>query len=70
MPTTLQGKKQAFVLDIYVEEKEHRKGLGQRFLELAERWGQERGYRFIILSVAAHNLVARRLCEKRGYQEG
>ncbi|MCJ7667069.1 MAG: GNAT family N-acetyltransferase [Anaerolineae bacterium] len=43
MPTTLQGKKQAFVIDIYVEEKERRKGLGQRLLELAERWGREKG---------------------------
>lgn len=63
------GQEQAFVLDIYVEEKQRRKGLGQRLLELAERWGRERGYRFIALSVAAHNLVARGLYEKRGYQE-
>ncbi len=63
------GQKQAFILDIYVEEKQRRKGLGQRFLKLAERWGRERGYRFIALSVAAHNVVARGLYEKRGYQE-
>jgi len=63
------GQKQAFILEIYVEEKQRRKGLGQRFLELAERWGRERGYRFIALSVAAPNLVARGLYEKRGYQE-
>ena len=30
------GQKQAFILDIYVEEKQRRKGLGQRFLSLRD----------------------------------
>ncbi|MFQ6001364.1 MAG: GNAT family N-acetyltransferase [Anaerolineae bacterium] len=30
------GQKQALILDIYVEEKERRKGLGRRFLSLRD----------------------------------
>ena len=37
------GQKQAFILDICVEEKQRRGALGQRFLELAERWGMGKG---------------------------
>ena len=65
----LAGQQEAHVIDIYVEEGYRRRGLGRTFLQLAERWAKERGYRFIALSVAAHNRVARTLYKKAGYRE-
>jgi len=62
------GRRQAFILELYVALRHRRQGLGRLLLAEAERWAQERGLKRIALSVAEQNGPARALYTSLGYE--
>ena len=67
-PRGFTGEHEAFVLDVYVDERHRGSGLGGRLMETGEEWAREQGMQGIALNVASHNAPARKLYERLGYQ--
>ncbi len=62
------GRRQAFILELYVAPRHRRQGLGRLLLAKAERWAEGRGLKRIALSVAEHNAPARALYVSLDYE--
>jgi len=58
----------AFIYDIFFETQSRGRGYGRQTMHLAEAKARELGFKKIALHVFGHNLVARKLYEKLGYQ--
>ena len=56
-------------IDLIVEEAHRRRGYAEEAMRLAEAIAREKGASRISLHVFAHNVGARRLYDKLGYEE-
>jgi ribosomal protein S18 acetylase RimI-like enzyme len=56
------------LVGMWVDPRHRRRGVAQALVERAVRWAQERQADEVILWVADHNLPARRLYERVGFQ--
>ena len=63
-----EDNRKAFIYDIVVDVSERGKKYGERALKLLELEVKKRGLSHIGLHVFGHNLVARNLYEKMGYE--
>ena len=63
-----EDNRKAFIYDIVVNESERGKKFGEKALKLLEQEVKQRGLSHIGLHVFGHNLVARNLYEKMGYE--
>jgi ribosomal protein S18 acetylase RimI-like enzyme len=62
------GVVQAYILSVHVTEACRGQGLGRLLMSRAEDWAREIGFTSIGLNVAAHNVPAKTLYEKLGYE--
>lgn len=58
----------AFVYDVVVDEGQRRKGYGAAIMNSAALWSRDHGHPVLGLNVFAHNLGARALYDRLGYQ--
>ncbi|MBQ7568012.1 GNAT family N-acetyltransferase, partial [bacterium] len=65
----LTGEELAWVFDISVQPKHWGSGVSRRLLQMAERFAQERGVRYVGLTVTVANGRALRFYQNCGYQE-
>lgn len=63
------GDKNGYVSDLSVEKSFEGRGIGSLLLAKAEEWARQKGYRMMTLYVFANNTRARRLYEKRGFEQ-
>ncbi len=57
-----------FIYDLFVEEQSRGRGVATRAMQALEEQAAELGVRSLALHVFGHNLAARKLYEKLGYQ--
>jgi ribosomal protein S18 acetylase RimI-like enzyme len=67
--STWRGAPGLFVIDLYVDPRWRREGLGARLLQAAGKLGHAAGCRFIRLDVDAGNEGAMRFYERLGFRE-
>ncbi len=58
-----------FILEIFVDPKFRGKGIGNRLMELAEKFAEEKKIKKVVLNVANNNKIASSLYKKMGYVE-
>jgi len=65
---SVQAVKIFILYDLYVAENFRNKGVGQKLMERATRWAEERGASRLDLLTAKNNYTGQHLYEKLGYK--
>ena len=68
MHSVFTGRLRAHLLDIFVAAPYREQGLARRLIVKAEDWARKQGFQCIGLSVADHNVEAKRLYKALGYE--
>lgn len=64
----MTGTTHGYLYDVYVDKKQRLKGIGTMLVQEAERYCKRKGYRKLILMVAANNQPAIKLYAKQGFK--
>jgi len=62
------GGRDAFIDEVFVDERFRRRGLGSEAVDLALSWCRDNGVKALHLEVESHRPAARRLYEQKGFE--